>query len=107
MPEICALCRRTAPDLTEHHLVPRSEHARLRGTPGFDLEAARTATVTLCRACHRTVHAEIPRRDLADRYNTLETLRRHPAIVRFVAFARRQRPGKNIGVRRPRDRRRS
>lgn len=103
MDGICALCRRPVPDLTEHHLVPRREHARLRGSPGFDLEAARRATVSLCRACHRTVHAELTHRELADTYNTLESLRRHPGVARFVAYARRQRPSKRIAVRRRRD----
>ena len=56
----------------------------------------------LCRACHRTVHAELSHRELADLYHTLEALRAHPAIARFVAFARRQQPGKRIAVRRPR-----
>ena len=102
MAEICALCRRPTPDLTEHHLIPRREHARLRERPDFDLEAARNGTVTLCRACHRTVHAELSHGELADRYNTLEALRAHPGIARFVGFARRQRPDKRITVRRPR-----
>jgi 5-methylcytosine-specific restriction endonuclease McrA len=102
MPAICELCRRPAPDLSAHHLVPRREHSRLRGTPGFDLEAARNGTITLCRACHRTVHAELTHRELADRYNTLAALLAHPGIVRFVAYARRQRPDKRIAVRKPR-----
>ncbi len=102
MPETCALCGRPAPDLTEHHLIPRSEHARLRGRPGFDREAARQQTVTLCVPCHRTVHAELSSRELAEGYRTLDALRKHPGIARFVAFARRQDPGKRIAVRRPR-----
>jgi len=102
MPETCALCGRPAPDLTEHHLIPRSEHARLRGRPGFDREAARQQTVTLCVPCHRTVHAELSSRELAEDFRTLEALRKHPGIARFVAFARRQDPGKRIAVRRPR-----
>jgi len=102
MPEICALCGRPAPDLTEHHLIPRSQHGRLRGSPGFDLEAARLRTVTLCVPCHRTVHAELSSRELAEQYDTLAALRRHPGIARFVAFARKQDPAKRIVVRRPR-----
>ena len=98
----CALCGRPAPDLTEHHLIPRREHGRLRGRPGFDLEAARRNTVTLCAPCHATVHAELSSRELAERYHTLAALREHPGIARFVAFARRQDPGKRIVVRRPR-----
>jgi 5-methylcytosine-specific restriction endonuclease McrA len=102
MPETCALCGRPAPDLTEHHLIPRREHGRLRGRPGFDLEAARQTTVTLCVPCHATVHAELSSRELAEHYDTIEALRTHPGIARFVAFARRQDPAKRIVVRRPR-----
>lgn len=102
MPATCALCGRPAPDLTEHHLIPRSQHGRLRGRPGFDLEAARQETVTLCVPCHRTVHAELSTRELAEHYHTLARLREHAGIARFVAFARRQAPGKRIMVRRPR-----
>jgi 5-methylcytosine-specific restriction endonuclease McrA len=102
MADTCALCGRPAPDLTEHHLIPRSQHARLRGRPGFVLDQARVNTVTLCTACHRTVHAELSARELAERFNTLQALREHPGIARFVAFVRRQSPGKRIVVRRRR-----
>jgi len=102
MSERCELCGRPDPELTDHHLVPRGEHGRLRRQPDFDLEAAREGTVRLCRPCHRTVHAVLDRRELAERYHTLDALRAHPEIARFVAWVRRQRPGKRILVRRPR-----
>lgn len=103
MTDRCELCGRPEPELTDHHLIPRSQHARLkRIRDDFDVERARQNTATLCSACHRTIHSVLTDRELAERYATLDALRRHPEIDRFVRWARRQKPGRRIAVRRPR-----
>jgi hypothetical protein len=57
-----------------HHLVPR-----LRGgTSG--------PTVLLHQICHNEVHATLSETELARRYNTVEALRAHPRIARFVEW---------------------
>jgi hypothetical protein len=102
MTDRCELCGRRETELTAHHLVPRSQHGRLtRIHDDFDIDAARQRVARLCPGCHRTVHAVLSDRELADAYASIEALRRHPEIARFVAWARRQQPGKRIPVRRP------
>jgi 5-methylcytosine-specific restriction endonuclease McrA len=97
----CQLCGRPE-ELTDHHLIPRSQHSRLRRVRNeFDVEAARHDTARLCSACHRTVHSLLTDRELAEDYHSLESLRSHPGIRRFVRWARRQKSGKRISVRRP------
>jgi hypothetical protein len=101
--ERCELCGRPEVELTDHHLVPRSQHRRLRRrNPAFDVAAAREAVARLCRPCHKTVHAVLDERELAENYASVADLRQHPEIARFVSWVRRQEPGKRIVVRRPR-----
>lgn len=76
---------------TAHHLIPRRCHRvkwfRLRF--GKD-ELQRT--VPLCRDCHRAVHRFIPDgKQLGREYSSLERLRAHPEIARFVTWVRKQR----------------
>ncbi|MDX1631291.1 MAG: HNH endonuclease [Thermoanaerobaculia bacterium] len=87
----CDLCGRRTPRTTVHHLTPRQKG----GQEG--------ATADLCPACHRQIHALFTNQELAEDLNTLEHLRSHPQISRFLRWIRKQDPGKRIRV----DRRRS
>ncbi|BAM02965.1 hypothetical protein [Phycisphaera mikurensis] len=101
-PAACALCGRAGVPLTKHHLVPRATHGRARikrEHAGVDLKHA---TAPLCRPCHRTVHATLSERELAERYHTVEALRSHPALARFARFAAKQDPHRRVAVRKPR-----
>jgi 5-methylcytosine-specific restriction endonuclease McrA len=68
----CALCARLLGLRTEwHHVVPRSEGGR--------------DTVPVHAICHRAIHATLSNAELA-RAETLEAIRSHPAIARFIAW---------------------
>lgn len=72
---ICPLCLRPIPAAAKqslHHLVPK-----LRGGAGGP-------TVRLHQICHNEVHATLSETELARRYNTVESLRAHPRIAKFV-----------------------
>lgn len=73
---ICPLCTRPVPasQADAHHLVPKS-----RG--GVE-------TVTLHRICHRQVHALFTEVELERQYSTIESLRAHPELARFLAWVR-------------------
>ena len=74
---ICPLCLRPIPAEARrsvHHLVPR-----LRG--GKD-----GPTVLLHQICHNEIHAALTETELARRYNTVEALRAHPRLARFVEW---------------------
>ncbi len=73
----CPLCLRPIPPEAKqslHHLVPK-----LRGGAGGP-------TVRLHQICHNEIHAALSETELARRYNSIEALRDHPAIARFIAW---------------------
>lgn len=94
---ICPLCERPIPKgarASLHHLVPR-----LKG--GRD-----GPTVRLHHICHNAIHAAIGEAELARRYASVEALRAHPEIARFIAWVRTRPPGFHARTRGPRRRRR-
>lgn len=97
----CALCRRAVPRLTRHHLIPRTRHRNRQVRQRFSREEMQGRILLLCPACHEQVHACISEKELALRYNTLESLLAHPELRRFVEWLA-QRPA----AYRPRVRRR-
>ena len=92
----CPLCERPIPPHARqsvHHLTPR-----LKG-------GKNGPTVRLHEICHRTIHATFTETELARRFNTIEALRAHPAIAKFVAWVARKDPAfhaRNAGPRRGR-----
>ncbi len=91
---ICPLCGRPIPDGAGslHHLVPKSEGGR--------------ETVLLHRICHNKIHALIPERELARCYSTIEALKAHPGIARFLAWVSRRPPAFHARTEMSRTRRR-
>lgn len=80
-PPICPLCDRPIPTEAPqslHHLIPR-----LRG-------GKQGPTVLLHQICHSEIHATLTETELARRYNTVEALRAHPRLARFIAWVARR-----------------
>lgn len=78
---VCPLCGRTIPPGAKqslHHLVPR-----LRGGKGGP-------TVLLHQICHNEIHATLSETELAREFNTMEALRAHPRLARFIAWLRKR-----------------
>ncbi|XAL98831.1 hypothetical protein OT109_14725 [Phycisphaeraceae bacterium D3-23] len=103
-PPRCALCQRAGLELTRHHLIPRKRHRQPSCKKRFTLEERTGRIAMLCRPCHNTVHATLTEKQLEQHYNTLDDIAAHPDIARFVAWASKQKPGRRIGVHRPRAR---
>lgn len=97
-PPHCALCGREGVRLTRHHLVPRSR-VRKKKRRGREVTEDETRTVDLCRPCHSTVHATLTEKELQRDYPTLDTLRAHPEIARFVEWVRKVPAGTQVRVR--------
>jgi 5-methylcytosine-specific restriction endonuclease McrA len=82
----CALCERDRP-LTFHHLIPKALHRRKRYARQYTKEELARG-VDLCRDCHDAVHRFLTEKQLGEAYHTLELLREHPDVARFVAWVR-------------------
>ena len=86
----CFLCGRPLGRRVEwHHPVPKS-----RG--GAD-------TVPVHPICHRTIHATLTNRELADSYADATSLRAHPELARFLDWVRTKEPDFHAPTRSRRD----
>lgn len=80
-PALCPLCGRPlvpGPSVNLHHLIPRRYGGR--------------DTVLLHRICHDKIHAVLSERELRDHFHTVERLRAHPEIARFLRWVQRKPP---------------
>lgn len=84
----CDLCTRYMP-LTAHHLIPKSEHARLQRLPSppFTIHEMRTRFAWLCRPCHSAIHKLVSSRAMADEYHTLRKLEEVEAVRKWAKYA--------------------
>lgn len=87
----CALCGREE-TLTRHHLIPRTRHRHKRNKRLFARDLVRQ-TVGLCPPCHRQVHALFSEKELEEKLRTVETLRGHPALQKFLEWIRKKPAG--------------
>ncbi|RCJ14518.1 hypothetical protein A6S26_10385 [Nostoc sp. ATCC 43529] len=88
----CELCQREMENLTIHHLVPRQNTKRKKQDPGL--------TINICSACHRQIHALFNNKVLAKELNTIDKLSNEPQMQKFLAWVRKQDPGKRVSVHR-------
>ena len=75
---ICPLCDRSIPPAQRdaHHLVPKSKGGR--------------ETAWLHRICHRQIHALFTETELQRQYSSVEALKGHAEMVRFLDWVRRK-----------------
>jgi len=93
----CELCSRQQ-QLTFHHLIPRETHStwikRKRLPDGVSGDATshwlNLYGTMVCRQCHSHIHHSEPNISLAKDYNTLEKLREHDKIQRWIVWASSQ-----------------
>jgi hypothetical protein len=92
----CPLCLRPIPASARqslHHLIPK-----LKG-------GKNGPTVLLHQICHSEIHARFTEAELAREYHTVEALRAHPEMAKFLAWVAKRPPGfhsKTTGGRRKR-----
>ncbi len=80
---ICPLCDRPIPKTAKqsvHHLTPK-----LKG-------GAKGPRVLLHHICHRAIHRHCSESELARRYNTIDLLKEHPDIAKFVSWVKKKDP---------------
>lgn len=88
---VCPLCDREIPPAQQdaHHLIPKSQG-------GVD-------TVILHRLCHRQIHALLTETQLARHYSTIDALKRHPELAKFIAWIRSKPTHLRAPIKRSRD----
>ena len=88
---ICQLCMRpiSKSQRDAHHLIPKS-----RG--GIE-------TVILHRLCHRQIHALLTENQLARNYSTIEALRGHSEIAKFIEWISKKPSHIRAAIKRSRD----
>ena len=72
----CPLCGRPNDDPTDHHLVPKSRGGKI--------------TKTLCRDCHKAIHAVFTNAELETTYNTVDALMSHAELATMIRFIAKQ-----------------
>ncbi|MDJ1015456.1 MAG: HNH endonuclease [Paracoccaceae bacterium] len=80
---VCPLCGRPIPPNVRqsvHHLVPK-----LRGGKGGE-------TALLHQVCHNEIHATLTETELARSYATIEALKTHPRLAKFISWIAKRPP---------------
>lgn len=86
---LCELCECEAA-YNFHHLIPRTLHSNKWFKKRTSAEDRRQG-IRLCKSCHGALHDLIPKeKELGRHYNTLEKLRAHPDVARYLAWKRRR-----------------
>lgn len=83
---ICPLCdREIPPDVPQniHHLIPK-----LKGGKGGP-------TVLLHVLCHKEIHASLSEVELSRSYYSIELLKQHPRLQKFIKWVQRRPPEYN------------
>ncbi|REJ08414.1 HNH endonuclease [Halobacillus trueperi] len=94
MGETCDLCARSPVKTTEHHLIPK-QYGGVEGP-----------TAMLCSACHRQIHALFTNEELAAFYHSVERLKDHPDMQKYLRWVKKQDPEKKISTRKSNRRKR-
>lgn len=68
----CELCKRDVPSLSEHHLVPKSRGGK--------------ETVSICKDCHRQIHALFENKSLEQQLNTVELLLADENFAKYIKW---------------------
>jgi hypothetical protein len=82
----CALCEREPAKLTKHHLVPRARHNKKVKREQTSEERNRIAYI--CRPCHSQLHALFTEKQLERELNTLELLKAHPDVQKWIGWVK-------------------
>jgi len=84
----CELCGCSVEETTRHHFIPVTRHKNKKNKKMFTREEVQKKA-EFCRPCHGQVHALFTEKELERTYNTLEKLREHPEVIKFIQWIRK------------------
>lgn len=77
MQHICVICDRELGNkdtISKHHLIPKSKGGR------------NTETILIHNICHQKIHSFFTEKELKDEYHTVEKLRNHEEMIKFIKW---------------------
>ena len=92
----CDLCGRENTTQSFHHLIPKKMHKKhIVGElfPDVDLNSY---GILVCSPCHKMIHKKINHFDLATQYYSLEKLKEHVELSKFITFQQKSHKNKRI-----------
>lgn len=89
-PLVCPICQRPNYHPSDHHMVPKSRGGK--------------QTTTICRDCHKAVHALFTNKELEEKYNTPEVLLSNEEFAKMVKFISKQDPAGKVTTKKNKDR---
>ncbi len=85
----CELCGREK-ELSFHHLIPVTLHKNKWFKKNYTKDEMNKG-VYLCKLdCHKEIHKIITEKELGRSFNTLEKLLRHPKIIKYLKYIKKQ-----------------
>ena len=88
-PESCAMCERVT-KLTFHHLIPKSQHRRLRAKKVCH-RAELCSGIRICRPCHDALHRLYDEKTLAVCYPTFDSIVADANVQKHIKWVKKQR----------------
>lgn len=85
----CELCERTN-ELTFHHLIPKSQHSNKWFKKNYTREEMNEGIHICKRDCHREIHRLIGEKEMGRSFNTKEKLLRHPKVIKYLKYIKKQ-----------------
>ena len=89
--DTCVLCGREG-DMTDHHLVPKSQ-GRRQG-----VKLGEIPTVKMCAACQGFLSKTFSNAQLANELNTVEAIREREEVQKFVKWVQKQPLSRGVRV---------
>lgn len=86
----CPICERPNYYPSDHHMVPKSQGGR--------------TTETICRDCHKAIHAVFTNKELAETYHTPEALLSNEVFAKMIKFIAKQDPGGKTTIKKNKNR---
>jgi hypothetical protein len=84
----CELHEGDGYEMSDHHLIPQTRHKNKRVKRDHE-RAELLRKIRVCQPCHSKIHSVLTEKEMERGYNTVEALRAHPEVAKFVAWIRK------------------
>lgn len=78
-------------ELNFHHLIPRTLHGNKYFKELYDKDFMANNGIWICRDyCHKEIHKYLTEKKMGRTFNTIELLKAHPKIKKYIDWRRRK-----------------